>query len=80
MLDRPHHRPLAACEPRFADAVEAFVGIHDHEQVIPLPAPNRVYLDAGYLHAYLQGLLTNDGTREVCFEQPATRYCKLGGW
>ena len=30
-------------------------------------------LDASYLHAYLLVLLTNDGTREVCFKQPATR-------
>src|SRR5919107_587923 len=80
MLDGPRHRQLAAGEPRFADAVEAFVGIHDHEQVIALPAPHRVCLDAGYLHAYLLFLLKNDGTREVCFKQPATRYCKLGGW
>ncbi|MCD6054383.1 MAG: hypothetical protein K0Q96_1575 [Rubrobacteraceae bacterium] len=79
MFDRPRYRQLAAGEPRFAHAVEAFVGIDDHEQVIPLPAPHRVCLDAGYLHAFLLGLLTNDGTREVYFEYPATRHRKLDG-
>jgi hypothetical protein len=72
VLDRSCHRQLAAREPRFANAVDAFVGFHDHEQEVPLPAPHRVCLDAGYLHAYLRALLTDDGTREVRFEQPAT--------
>jgi hypothetical protein len=35
VLDSPCYRQLASGEPRFTDAVEAFVGIHDHEQVIP---------------------------------------------
>jgi hypothetical protein len=64
MIDCPHHLQLAAGEPRFADALEAFVGVHDHEQVIPLPIPYWECIDAGYLHAYLLVLLTNDVTRE----------------
>ena len=65
MLDRPRHRQLAAGEPRFADAVDAFVGIYDHKQKVSLPAPYRACLDTGYLHTYLQVPLTNDGTREI---------------
>jgi|SRR5688572_18120159 hypothetical protein len=79
MLDRSPHRQLAAGEPRFADAAEAFVGVHDHEQIIPLSTPHQVGLDAGYLHTYLQVPLANDGTRESCFKQPATRFSKSGG-
>ena len=71
MLDRSRHRQLAAGEPRLADTVDAFVGVHDHEQEVALSTSHRVCLDAGYLHAYLRVLLTNDGTRELCFEQPA---------
>jgi hypothetical protein len=78
-LDVPQrkvHRQLAAGEPRFADAVDAFVGVNDHEYVVPLPAPYRVGLDTGYLHVSP----TYDGTRAVCLEQPATRSCESNGW
>src|SRR5215208_465659 len=65
MLDRSRHGQLAAGEPRFADAVDAFVGIYDHKQKVSLPAPYRVCLDTGYLHTYLQVPLPNDGTRDL---------------
>src|SRR5215203_5380212 len=77
MLDRPHHRQLAASQPRFAHTVDAFVGVYDYEQKVSFPAPHRVCLDTGYLHTCLLIPLTNDGTLEVCFKQPATRSCKL---
>jgi hypothetical protein len=52
VLDRSRHRQLAASEPRFADAVDAFVGVHNHDQEVPLSTPHRVGLNAGYLHTY----------------------------
>src|SRR5215208_3146190 len=80
MLDCPQYRQLAAGEPRFADAVDAFVSIYYHKQKVSLPAPYRICLDTGNLHTYLQVPLPNDGTRGICFEQSATRYRILGGW
>jgi hypothetical protein len=47
MPDRSCDRQLAASEPRFADAADTFVSVHDHEEKVSLSAPHRVCLDAG---------------------------------
>jgi hypothetical protein len=54
VLDSPSHSQLAAGEPCFADAVNPFVGVHHYKQQVSRPAPHRVCLDAGYLHAHLR--------------------------
>ena len=50
MLDRADHGQLASGDPRLAHAIDALVGVHDHEQEIPMAAPNRISLDVGDLH------------------------------
>jgi hypothetical protein len=57
MLDRSRHRQLAASEPRFANTVDAFAGVYDHEQEISLSTPYQVGFNTSYLHVYLRVLL-----------------------
>src|SRR5215207_8412050 len=51
VFDGPRHCQLAARDPRLADAGDALVGVYDHEEEVPLPAPHGIRLDVGDLHA-----------------------------
>ncbi len=59
VVQRAHYRQFPTGEPGFADAIDPFVGVDDHEQEVPPPAPYRVWLNVGDLH--IPSIVSSEG-------------------